>query len=179
MGLLRLVFIFIGISVCSELPTDDGVSFFRSFFAFFIMLAFDYSRMAFKGKSPFEIWLGRIGLFYTLMQSAICWLGTGRQFVIHKTDASYNIISSETFRLFPYMNIQIDSYMQWTLYLTLFVAGFELVVPNINRYSQKRTEEATPKTKTRLFFWRRSAPVNSNEINLDQNVSETISGGGK
>lgn len=182
MGLVRLIFIGAGIAVCSELPADDGVSFFRSYVAFFVMLALDYYRMATKGVSTYEKIIGVGGFLFTLFQAFFCWLGTSKQIVLDKTAAEYVIVSSKTFGLLPHLYWPIHSYMMWTAYLTAFIAGFELTIQFVNRFSKKQENddvdsEVTIRPKFRWMFWRQRKQHPGVEIH--PNVPETITGGGK
>lgn len=168
LGLLRIVFIFIGLAVCSELPADEGVSMFRSYFAFFIMFTLDYARMWFKGASWYEKGLGILGSIYTLLQVALNWLATSRQLVLLKTETSYYIMSSSTFRMVPNFKFNLDHYMQWTAYITLGVAACELLIPSFNRYSLKKQSKALEKeVKEKVAwyrFWKRNSPETTKSI---------------
>lgn len=161
MGGLRLVFIFIGIAVCSELPLDDGISLFRSYFSFFIMFTLDYARMWFKGVSWYEKLLGIVGSIYTFIHLAFNWLALSGQFVLHKTEATYYISSSSTFRMIPDFKVFLDPYIQWTAIMTLSLAVCELLVPAFNRYSQRKKVDSTSnevKEKVSWYrFWNRNA----------------------
>lgn len=179
MGFLRLFFIFFGIAICSELPVGDGTSFFRSYIAFFIMLALDYARMLFNGRSRYEKGLGFVGFIFTLVEISFCLLGTSKEFVLKEDLGAYSIISSGTFRLFPSFNMEIDTFIQWTATITIAVAVGELFVPYTNRFSKKKvSEQSDSNTKVRRFsFWGRSAKSTESITKVPKPA--TVSEGGK
>lgn len=181
MGLLRLVFIFIGLATCSEIPVDDGTSMFRSYFAFFIMLVLDYSRMFFKGRSKYEKGVGIAGLIFTLIQVTLNWMAASKSLVLHKDETAYVITPSSTFRMFT-IHLNVDDYIQWTAIITMFIAALELTIPFVNRYSlRKKDEERKPKEKRGFQFrWRlKQESSQLDKVPLDGQVAKTSVEGGK
>lgn len=179
LGLLRLVCIFIGLAVCSELPADDGVSMFRSFFAFFIMIALDYSRMFIKGKSLYERSLGVTGFIFSLIVIAFNYLGSSKQLILQTFDGGFYIVSSATFQLLPNIHLNNNYYFLGTAIATMVIASGELLVPFSNRYKKKIADKNQVETKKSWFGWfSRSEKVIETQVD-SLNIIKPISEGGK
>lgn len=157
MGLLRLIFIFFGLAVCTEF-TQDATILFRSYLAFFIMLALDYSRMMFKGISLYEKIVGYAGFSFCVSESVLSILAMGRNFVLQETGDTYYIISSETFRMFPYFKWNINSFFHFTALITMCIAVSELLIPFWNRFNLKKAEGEPVASGKKPWYaiWRKS-----------------------
>lgn len=174
MGILRLIFIFFGLAICSEF-TADATVLFRSYLAFFIMLALDYSRMMFNGISKYEKTVGYIGFTFCLLEGLLSLLAMGKSFVINHEQDAYFIMSTETFRMFPGFKWNVDSFFLWTSILTMSIAASELLIPFWNRYKKKKTEEnkeASVMKKHWYQVWKRNDKKINPSLNFENSVTD-------
>ncbi|ELK41254.1 hypothetical protein D478_14815 [Brevibacillus agri BAB-2500] len=166
MGLIRLVLIFISIAVIAEIPADDGVSLFRSIFAFYIMLILDYVKILYrdKQKKDFGFFVGGAGLISCLVFSGISLLGLFKQLVLTVENGAYFVTNSKTFMLFPF-HVNLQSYIQFSAVVTLGVALLEIFI------SKEKTE---PKSELAATGKRKQTPLDSTIHEASQSSQEVV-----
>jgi hypothetical protein len=163
MGFLRVVFIFVGLAVCFQIGLDGtsltpdtvmsyGTSLFRSMMAFFIMLSLDYARMWLKGVSLYEKGLGITGFIYSVGMVTINWLGESQHIVLVALGDTYHITSSNTSLLFRNFDMNLLTYVDWTFWFTMSIAGLELIVPYANRYNRATDDNNRQKGNLSRIF---------------------------
>ncbi|PFV57425.1 hypothetical protein [Bacillus cereus] len=130
MGVVRLVLIIISLVLISPITANNEALFFRSRLAFYAMLLLEYWNIKVKAQDSYQLWVGQVGKYTTLLWCCIDAFGTFNFIVLDKVEKEYFFKNGSDYPVLSYIipNLNVDHYILFSGLLTIGVAFMELFI---------------------------------------------------